>query len=70
MSPLRVGDLLEGYAVSTWFGCHVGESPAVRVEAVGADWVVARDEDGDVWICTGAQFNPEILTDLRAGGRT
>lgn len=43
MNPLRVGDLLRDCIE---FGPFDGAPPDYRVEAVGADWVVARRVDG------------------------
>lgn len=64
-TPLRVGDRLEeseGYAFcGGYFGRDSYE--AKRVEAVGADWVVARDDSGMVWF---AVVNPERLIEYRS----
>ena len=58
MSPLRVGDRLVDAG-----GVIGGYQDRHRVEAVGADWVVARDDVDDVWLYEG---NPEDLTAYRA----
>ena len=35
-----------------------------RVEGIGVDWVVVRDEYGVVWMASGRDFTPEdILND-------
>lgn len=41
-SSLRVGDILEGFC-GGWFGRDSHGNK--RVEAIGADWVVAREVD-------------------------
>jgi hypothetical protein len=54
--PLRVGDLLDGYCS----GAFILGPEQVRVEAIGADWVVVRSTDYD----EAAQFysgSPEDL---------
>lgn len=59
-SPLRVGDILHGFCGGSFGRDSYGDK---RVEAIGADWVVAREEDsGDAWFCTG---DPEELTEYR-----
>ncbi len=40
-TPLRVGDVLYGYC-GGWFGSDSYEDK--RVEAIGMDWVVAREQ--------------------------
>ena len=55
--PLRVGDLLDGFCS----GAFTLGPEQVRVEAIGADWVVVRSTDDDA----AAQFysgSPEDLT--------
>jgi hypothetical protein len=54
--PLPVGDLLDGYCA----GAFILGPDQVRVEAIGADWVVVRSTDHDA----PAQFysgSPEDL---------
>lgn len=52
---LRVGTVLYGFC-GGWFGRDsYGDK---RVEAVGADWVVAREDNGDVVFYAG---DPERL---------
>lgn len=54
--PLRVGDLLDGFCS----GAFTLGPEQVRVEAIGADWVVVRSTDDDA----AAQFysgSPEDL---------
>lgn len=41
--PLRVGDLLDGFCS----GAFTLGPEQVRVEAIGADWVVVRGTDND-----------------------
>jgi hypothetical protein len=58
-SPLRVGDILHGFCG----GCFGRDSYwGKRVEAIGADWVVAREDGGGPLIYTG---DPERLTEYR-----
>lgn len=57
--PLRVGDMLYGFCGGN-FGRDSYDDK--RVEAIGADWVVARTEHGGVWLYTG---DPEALTEYR-----
>lgn len=54
MSVLRVGDLLQD---CNRFGHKGGPYPDYRVEAVGADWVVARGEDGEPYLYKGIPEN-------------
>lgn len=44
MKTVRVGSILQGY-VGGYFGRDDSYGP-MRVEAIGADWVVARLENG------------------------
>lgn len=62
--PLRPGDVLEGFC-----GGHFGRDSYAdkRIEAIGADWVVARTASGHVAVAT---FSPgyrpeEFLLDYR-----
>ena len=50
MSQLMVGQMLYGYC-----GGHFGRDSYEdkRIEAVGADWVVARQENGEVVFAEG-----------------
>lgn len=43
--PVRVGDVIHGYAFGYFGRDHYD---CGRVEAVGADWIVIRSEDGVV----------------------
>lgn len=56
---LRVGDKLYGFCHGH-FGRDSYETK--RVEAIGSDWVVARDEHGRACFCDG---DPEYLTQFR-----
>jgi hypothetical protein len=56
--PLRVGDVLYGYCNGNFDNDLYGDK---RVEAIGADWVVVR-EDESVLVYRG---NPESLTRYR-----
>jgi hypothetical protein len=58
-APLRIGDVLYGFC-GGYFG-HDSYSDK-RVEAIGADWVVARSEGGGAWFYSG---EPEQLTEYR-----
>ena len=51
---LLVGDILVG------FGCFRHLSDEKRVEAVGADWVVARDDGGTVDFMSGESIHKEL----------
>lgn len=57
--PLRIGDTLYGYC-GGYFGrdSHFDK----RVEAIGSDWVVARDYIGVAWF---ADCSPIYLTVYR-----
>lgn len=56
---IRVGTVLYGYCGGL-FGRHsYGEK---RVEAVGADWVVARDSSGSPLFYQGVPENLEAFT--------
>lgn len=58
VSPLRVGDVLYGFC-----GGHFRDSYSPkRVEAIGADWIVVRDEDGRALM---AEAHPEDLIEYR-----
>ena len=59
---LRVGDVLPGFC-----GGHFGRDSYddKRVEAIGADWVVARGQAGGTWFYRG---DPERLTEYRKQG--
>lgn len=58
-TPLRVGDTLYGLCE----GCFGRDSYSdKRVEAVGADWVIVRYEDGGIDCYGGA---PEDLCEYR-----
>lgn len=59
MAPLRVGDLLHGYCGGVF---ELGTNNQVRVEAIGADWVIARGLDA--WsVPQFAQLPPEELVE-------
>lgn len=56
---LRIGDLLHGYCR----GCFGRDSyDNKRVEAIGADWIVVREEDGSPNFYHG---NPEDLEEYK-----
>lgn len=59
MTPLRVGDILKGFCAG-----HFGRDSYSdkRVEAIGADWVVTRDQHGLVEFAACA---PEDLVEFR-----
>ena len=58
-TPLRTGDVLYGFCG----GCFGRDSYGnKRVEAIGTDWVIARDGDGDVAFYGG---DPERLREYR-----
>jgi len=58
-APLRVGDVLYGFCGGS-FGSDFAKSyDDKRVEAIGADWVVARDTDGEPLFYKG---DPDDLT--------
>lgn len=57
-SPLRVGDMLYGFCGGS-FGRDSYDDK--RVEAIGADWVVARENDHPLMFAG----NPEELTEYR-----
>lgn len=57
--PLRVGDRLYGFCGGA-FGRDAFRDK--RVEAVGNDWVVAREDGGDVVFYAG---DPDDLTEYR-----
>lgn len=50
--PLAVGDVIHGFAEgafgSSSYNCK-------KIEAVGPDWIVCRDEDGAVHLTTGTE---------------
>ena len=52
--PVRIGTQLYGYCG----GCFGDNDSDKRVEAIGADWVVARDENGKA---VYADVAPEAL---------
>ncbi|TFI30172.1 hypothetical protein [Streptomyces sp. 4R-3d] len=54
--PLAVGDVIHGFAHGAFGRDHYR---CVRVEAVGSDWVVARDPDDDA-------HGPDFSTGRRA----
>lgn len=58
MTPLRVGDVLYGYCEGHFDDVYDDK----RVEAVGADWVVARTESGAPVFYSGP---PERLAKFR-----
>ena len=53
MNVVMVGDVIRGYC-SGIFGDAWGQ---LRVEAVGADWVVVRDSDGKTWLASGPDIH-------------
>jgi len=57
--PLRVGDVLKGFCG----GCFGRESFwDKRIEAIGSDWVVVREQDGSSNFWAG---DPELLQEYR-----
>ena len=58
-TPLRVGDVLVGYCEGI-FGRNSFSSK--RIEAIGSDWVVVREESGNPNFYSGS---PEDLTQYR-----
>lgn len=63
--PLRVGDVLADAANGGHFGGLFGRDfywSTVRVEAIGADWVVLRDDRGRPHF---ADVDPETLVPYR-----
>lgn len=63
--PLRVGDVLTDVTGGGYFGGMFGRDffrRSVRVEAIGADWVVLRDSLG---LPHFADVDPETLTPYR-----
>lgn len=59
-TPLRVGDLLIGYCGNAFRDSYDDK----RVEAIGSNWVVARDERGEPLFYRG---DPEDLCGYRRG---
>ena len=64
MTPLRVGDVLQGFC-GGWFGRNSYEDK--RVEAIGSDWVVVRDDRNYPLFSEG---DPEGLIEYRGTGGT
>lgn len=61
--PLRVGDVLKGFCGGAFGRDSYADK---RVEAVGADWVVARETDsGCAVFASGAWGNPAVLVEYR-----
>ncbi len=58
-SPLRVGDMLYGFC-GGYFGRDSYDNK--RVEAIGSDWVVVREENGSP---NFASCDPEDLCEYR-----
>lgn len=50
--PLARGDVLHGFASGVFGRDHYN---CCRIEAVGPDWIVARDEDGDLSFACGTK---------------
>jgi len=63
-TPLRVGDVLQGFC-GGWFGRNSYEDK--RVEAIGSDWVVVRDDRNYPLFSEG---DPERLIEYRGTGGT
>jgi hypothetical protein len=63
--PLRIGDVLGNDEEGAYCGGLFGRDSyeAKRVEAVGADWVVVRDERG---VPLFVHEQPEVLVEYRA----
>ncbi len=62
MEPLRVGDVLHGFCGGAFGRDHYNCS---TVEAIGSDWVVARDMDTPSRSTWFARGNPDRLTEYR-----
>ena len=60
--PLRVGDVLFGFC-GGFFGRDSYQDK--RIEAIGADWVVARDDMGHVHVATFDQRDGWTLNELK-----
>lgn len=73
--PLAVGDVIHGFAYGAFGRDHY---QCVRIEAVGPDWIVTRDADGEgsgftggrrsLELCIKARDEPCPLADLDAWG--
>jgi hypothetical protein len=57
--PLAVGDVIHGFAYGAFGRDHYH---CVRIEAIGPDWIVARDSDLD------EQYGPSFASGRRALG--
>ena len=49
---LKIGQMIYGYCGGI-FGREFNAYKDKRVEAIGVDWVVLRDEDGDIHFAEG-----------------
>lgn len=58
-APLRIGDVLYGFCAG-YFGRDSYDDK--RVEAIGSDWVVVRNDSGGVEMYDG---DPETLREFR-----
>lgn len=54
---VQVGDRIRGFAEGH-FGRDSHDDKVV--EAVGRDWVVARDERGEIWFASGADIHEKL----------
>lgn len=50
--PLAVGDVFHGFARGAFGRDHYD---CVKIEAVGPDWIVSRDVDGDLTFAAGVR---------------
>ena len=66
-APLAVGDVIHGFANGA-FGRDSYDCK--KIEAVGRDWIVCRDDEGYVYLATGrttlglCQANRKPTTDI------
>lgn len=58
MRPLAVGDMIHGH-IGGWFGRDF--YGCVRVEAIGADWVVVRDDLGRAFATSSLPDRASVL---------
>ena len=62
--PIRVGSMLYGYCGGAFGRMEYGPN---RVEAIGADWVVARNAQGEPVFAPDAPEVLEEYTELKEG---
>jgi hypothetical protein len=56
--PLKIGDVIHGFAQGGFGRDHYD---CVKIEAAGADWIVARDADGDVAFASGERSLKHLI---------